>query len=269
MSTSKKSTTERQPQLPRRRASLVALVATALLVAGGTGVSASGAFGSPAQQPSTTAEAVGSHAGHHAGLAQQSVAGGSNATRDEPVAAADAAASKAAGPALKGKDLQKAQKELRKGAKLIPATVKSEGKAPGRSAEKALLKEAKASKGLAAAKAAKPEKQAPGQALKQRRDVKPQEVLTDAAKGGLGGCLPAYGENGQCLPLIPPSMAKHAQEMRESGQDPASMEHPWSCAEVRRTFADGIRVRQAGVDPQGLDSDGDGLACGPKDVNVP
>ena len=269
MSNSRKSAKKRQPQPPRRRASIVALVATALLVAGGTGLSASGAFGSPAQKPITTAEAVGSHAGHLSPSGQKPLPVGESVKLDEPASAADAAASKAAGPALRGKDLEKAQKDLRQGAKVIPSTVKSEGKAPGRSAEKALLKEAKASKGLAAAQAAKPEKQAPGQALKQRRDVKPQEVLADAAKGGLGGCLPAYGENGQCLPLIPPSMAMHAQQMRDSGQDPSSMEHPWSCTEVRSTFADGIRVRQAGVDPQGLDSDGDGVACGPKDVSTP
>lgn len=94
-----------------------------------------------------------------------------------------------------------------------------------------------------------------------RPDVKPTDVIdTNAA---LGGCSEAYGDNGQCLPGIPPSQAQHAAEMVEAGLDPASMPHLWTCQEVREHFADGIPVRVAGVDPDGLDDDGDGIGCEP------
>ncbi len=79
----------------------------------------------------------------------------------------------------------------------------------------------------------------------------------------LGGCSEAYGEDGQCLPSIPPSQAKHAAEMVDAGLDPSSMAHPWTCPEVREYFADGIAVRMPGVDPDGLDRDGNGIACEP------
>lgn len=100
--------------------------------------------------------------------------------------------------------------------------------------------------------------------LEPRGPIDPAEV-----KGGsdatLGGCLVEYGANGQCLPVIPPSAADHAQQMRASGLDPLQMAHPWDCSEVREMFSAGLDVRQEGVDPQKLDTNGDGTACGPDD----
>lgn len=99
--------------------------------------------------------------------------------------------------------------------------------------------------------------------LTQRTGVAPEEV--HGADSAPGGCLAEYGETGQCLPAVPPSLAKHVRDMEKAGQDVSSMPHHWDCAEVRTVFPEGIAVRQAGVDPQGLDTDGDGTACGPGD----
>ncbi|WP_427172255.1 hypothetical protein [Arthrobacter sp. 92] len=97
-----------------------------------------------------------------------------------------------------------------------------------------------------------------------RGTVDPSQVL-DTASQSLGGCLKEYGDAGQCLPVVPPSLAEHIQQMKNAGLDPASMPHNWTCSEVRVYFANGIAVRQHGVDPQHLDSNGDGTACGAAD----
>lgn len=99
--------------------------------------------------------------------------------------------------------------------------------------------------------------------LRQRGAVTPDQALADAAAPG--GCLTEYGEDGQCLPQVPPSLAQHVQDMKKAGLDPASMPHDWSCEELRTFFPEGIRVRQAGEDPQDLDTDQDGVACGAGD----
>lgn len=100
--------------------------------------------------------------------------------------------------------------------------------------------------------------------LEPRGPVDPAEVKS-GSDATLGGCLVEYGANGQCLPVIPPSAADHAQQMRASGLDPLQMAHPWDCSEVREMFSAGLDVRQEGVDPQKLDTNGDGTACGPGD----
>lgn len=97
-----------------------------------------------------------------------------------------------------------------------------------------------------------------------RGTVAPSEVLGNAALS-LGGCLKEYGADGQCLPAVPPSLSQHVQEMKDAGVDPAGMPHNWQCGEVRVYFPQGITVRQPGVDPQHLDRDGDGTACGAAD----
>lgn len=112
-----------------------------------------------------------------------------------------------------------------------------------------------------------------GQAAEARRErsrnlpkvgkVAPGAVL--GATTSLGGCLREYGDAGQCLPSVPPSLAGHLQEMKEAGLDPASMPHTWTCGEVRKYFKSGVPVRQAGVDPQKLDVNADGIACGSGD----
>lgn len=93
--------------------------------------------------------------------------------------------------------------------------------------------------------------------------VTPGTIL--GATTSLGGCLRPYGDAGQCLPSVPPSLARHVQEMKDAGLDPASMPHTWSCGEVRKYFKNGVSVRQTGVDPQELDANEDGIACGPGD----
>jgi hypothetical protein len=97
-----------------------------------------------------------------------------------------------------------------------------------------------------------------------RGPVLPSEVFKRGA-ANLGGCLQEYGENGQCVPAVPPSLAQHFQDMGSAGANPNSMEHRWSCTELRKYFQDGVAVRQGGVDPQGLDRNGDGRACGAGD----
>jgi hypothetical protein len=87
----------------------------------------------------------------------------------------------------------------------------------------------------------------------------------DTTSQSLGGCLKEYGDAGQCLTVVPPSLAEHIQQMKDAGLDPASMPHNWSCAEVRVYFPKGITVRQPGVDPQHLDANRDGTACGAGD----
>lgn len=96
-----------------------------------------------------------------------------------------------------------------------------------------------------------------------RGKVVPSDVLERGAN--LGGCLDEYGDNGQCLPVVPPSLAEHVQKMKNAGADPQAMAHEWSCAEVRKYFQNGVQVRQGGVDPQNLDANGDGTACGAGD----
>ncbi|MET3771711.1 hypothetical protein ACJJV6_03125 [Arthrobacter nitrophenolicus] len=103
-----------------------------------------------------------------------------------------------------------------------------------------------------------PETQGPPPQLREK--VTPSQVFGGAAPG-TGGCLPEYGEDGQCLPAVPPSLARHVSEMRAAGQDPSAMDHRWSCSEVRKYFRDGLAVRQPGIDPQGLDTNSDGKAC--------
>lgn len=91
----------------------------------------------------------------------------------------------------------------------------------------------------------------------------PGDVL--GASPSLGGCLAEYGDDGQCLPSVPPSLSQHLKDMKDAGLDPASMPHNWTCSEVRQYFRNGLTVREAGVDPQELDSNADGTACGSAD----
>ncbi|WP_394162023.1 hypothetical protein [Galactobacter valiniphilus] len=96
--------------------------------------------------------------------------------------------------------------------------------------------------------------------LKPAPKVAPEDVL--GSERGTGGCLKEYGQTGQCLPPVPPSQAEHVSQMLAAGQDPSAMTHPYRCTEVRTMFATGLIVRVSGVDPQGLDRNGDGVACG-------
>lgn len=103
-----------------------------------------------------------------------------------------------------------------------------------------------------------------GPAPKLRGPVLPSKVFSRGADN-LGGCLKEYGENGQCVPVVPPSLAQHLQDMKNAGLNAGSMPHTWSCSELRNYFPNGAAVRQRGIDPQHLDINGDGIACGPGD----
>ena len=86
-----------------------------------------------------------------------------------------------------------------------------------------------------------------------RPDVTPRQVFPNVASAR-GGCLAEYGKAGQCLPIVPPSQATHVSA--------GHMQPQWECAEVRLMFKNGLTVKTAKVDPQGLDANGDGIACG-------
>ena len=89
-----------------------------------------------------------------------------------------------------------------------------------------------------------------------RADVTPRQVFRSVSSAR-GGCLAEYGKGGQCLPVVPPSQATHVAA--------GHMQPLWGCAEVRLMFKDGLAVKTAKVDPQGLDLNGDGIACGKGD----
>ena len=137
-----------------------------------------------------------------------------------------------------------------------PAASKAAGDAP----EVSLAEAARAEAGAAAAS---PEG-GNSTGLKQRGPVDPAAVLSGSSVS-LGGCLPQYGADGQCLPAVPPSMSRHLKEMKDAGLDPGAMPHSWTCTEVRTYFKGGLPVRKAHIDPQKLDANHDGVACGAAD----
>lgn len=75
-----------------------------------------------------------------------------------------------------------------------------------------------------------------------------------------GGCVPGYGAGGVCLPPVPPRLAKeHAGHAGMSGMEMAAF---YNCNDVRDLIPRGIETVG---DPLGLDSNGDGIACGKGD----
>jgi hypothetical protein len=84
--------------------------------------------------------------------------------------------------------------------------------------------------------------------------AKPEDVLTEFSI--TGGCRIEYGTRGECLPYVPPSHVHHPDH---------DMDTAWECAEVRRIHPQGIALKDFGVDPLGLDVNGDNIACGPGD----
>jgi hypothetical protein len=84
--------------------------------------------------------------------------------------------------------------------------------------------------------------------------AKPEDVLTEFSI--TGGCRIEYGPRGECLPYVPPSHVHHPDH---------DMDTAWECAEVRRIHPQGIGLKENGVDPLGLDANGDNVACGPGD----
>lgn len=89
-----------------------------------------------------------------------------------------------------------------------------------------------------------------------RTATDPKQIVGDTA-AKRGGCVPAYGKPGQCLPEIPPSQAEHVAM--------GDMQAHWTCTEVRTVFRKGLLVRVRGTDPLGLDANHDGTACGAGD----
>lgn len=92
-------------------------------------------------------------------------------------------------------------------------------------------------------------------ALQAAPKVDPTELLP--AHGLANGCVAGYGRGTVCLPQTPPSHAGHGGSQDMSGY--------WTCAESRTLLPDGIVVDRPGTDPLGLDSNGDGTACGAGD----
>jgi hypothetical protein len=85
----------------------------------------------------------------------------------------------------------------------------------------------------------------------QMRPIKPGDSAIVGKSGQYGGCTPGYGRGRECLP---PASA----DGRPAGA-------PWTCVEVAALLPKGIRLNVKGVDPLGLDSNGDGIACGTGD----
>ncbi|NUL43981.1 hypothetical protein F7P69_02030 [Cellulosimicrobium funkei] len=82
--------------------------------------------------------------------------------------------------------------------------------------------------------------------------------VTDTALAG--GCVPGYGAGGVCLPPVPPRLAgEHAGHAGMSGMEMAAF---YNCNDVRDLIPRGIETVG---DPLGLDSNGDGIACGKGD----
>lgn len=98
-------------------------------------------------------------------------------------------------------------------------------------------------------------KQAAGLALRPAERVDPTQILPE--HGLANGCAVGYGKGVACLPQTPPSHAGHGSD--------EDMSVYWTCAEARPLLPEGIVVDAPGEDRLGLDSNGDGVACGPGD----
>jgi hypothetical protein len=84
------------------------------------------------------------------------------------------------------------------------------------------------------------------------------EATRDMPAVGNKGCVPQYGKEGQCLPLVPPSQTAHAGHVA-----PQQLTRLWTCSEVRTLFPDGLPLGEA--DPLNLDTNKDRIACGAGD----
>lgn len=84
------------------------------------------------------------------------------------------------------------------------------------------------------------------------------DAVSDSAMAG--GCVPGYGEGGQCLPPVPPRLA--AEHAGHRGMDGLEMASFYNCNDVRALVPDGLITQE---DPLGLDSNKDGIACGKGD----
>ncbi len=88
------------------------------------------------------------------------------------------------------------------------------------------------------------------------KKVLPSEVLNEQSQRG--GCVKGYGQPGQCLPTQPPVQRGHG------GHGSPAVPARWTCTDVRLLFKDGLQVDRA--DRLRLDSNRDGVACGPQDA---
>jgi hypothetical protein len=86
--------------------------------------------------------------------------------------------------------------------------------------------------------------------------------------GVTGGCVLGYGKGRACLPTVPPGEMNHAQHVGT----PNDLSALWTCSRVWLLFPKGLAVNSSkdgvgvdGVDPLGLDSNKDGVACGSGD----
>lgn len=102
-----------------------------------------------------------------------------------------------------------------------------------------------------------------GEALPKTKATK-QEALAKARSEVVvrtAGCVLEYGAGDGCLPVASPGQVEHDRQM---GHMPG-MVVSWTCPQVRELFPGGIQLTQAGVDPQGLDGNADGVGCGAGD----
>jgi predicted small lipoprotein YifL len=77
-----------------------------------------------------------------------------------------------------------------------------------------------------------------------------------------GGCLPGYGGDGVCLPPIPPRLVK--EHAGHAGMIDSDMALFYTCEDVHALIPKGIAVQDR--DWIGLDTNGDGVACGKGDT---
>jgi hypothetical protein len=93
--------------------------------------------------------------------------------------------------------------------------------------------------------------------LKSRNEEKVKADKQLGKSSRTGGCEPGYGDGKSCLPISSPT------ETRLNAAMPDMLhEVPWTCAEVRQVFPNGITLQNKQNDPQKLDRNGDGTGCG-------
>jgi hypothetical protein len=108
-------------------------------------------------------------------------------------------------------------------------------------------------------------KQAAGVPMRVER---PGRIPEDRIGSGVtGGCVLGYGKGKLCLPTVPPGERAHAGHAGV-----ADLASRWTCSQVWLLFPKGIAVNSSrdgvgsdGVDPLGLDTNEDGVACGSGD----
>lgn len=214
---------------------------TGAAAAGSSGAGGSTAGATPETASSAETSAAGEHAAHEAAVSSVSAAAGT-----EAVAATDI-------PAPSAPDDPRAPAADRRQVSLAEAAGAAAGAVAPIVAQSTVADQWLDADAAGVNEGTK--QQAAEVTMQPAPRVDPTEVLP--AHGLTNGCVAGYGGGTACLPQTPPSHAGHG-----SGQD---MSIYWTCAEARTLLPDGIAVDANGGDPLGLDSNKDGIACGPGD----